>query len=354
MLVLDLFSGIGGFSLGLQRAGMITVQFVEIDPFCQKVLNKNFPGVPIHDDIKTFYWPDSYTNRNGLQKQRAELETNRGRQYDEVIKNAGCQHGTGAEVKREFDRQVSCAEDASMLERPISNDGQRIDLICGGFPCQPFSCAGKRKGTEDDRFLWPEMLRVISEVQPAWVIAENVGGLYSQQDGMVFGQVLSDLEAQGYEVQPFLIPACAVNAPHRRDRFWIVAHAKINGSGRRSGKICQENGRQVGQVCIGVKDADCHVADTEYDGLFGTNGTRSQTESQVQTRQNRIREPQRRSGIQDCWTKNWLEVATSLCRVDDGVSRQMDRVNRLKALGNAVVPQIAEIIGRAIMEVENR
>jgi len=152
---IDLFSGIGGFSLAARWAGFETVQFVEIDPFCRKVLNKNFPGVPIHDDIKTY-------------------------------KHSGA-------------------------SRPF--------LLTGGFPCQPFSCAGKRRGAEDDRALWPEMLRVISEARPTWVIGENVGGFIS----MGLDDCISDLEAEGYTVQPFVIPACAVNAPHRRDRVWIVA-----------------------------------------------------------------------------------------------------------------------------------
>lgn len=270
--VLDLFSGIGGFSLGLERAGMQTVCFVEIDPFCQKVLRKHWPNVPIIPDIK------------GVTIERLR----------EVITN----------TKSE---QTQSSEQRGLHAEPCGEDSRdtAINLICGGFPCQPFSCAGKRKGTADDRYLWPEMLRVISEVHPTWVIAENVGGLYSQQDGMVFGQVLSDLETQGYEVQPFLIPACAVNAPHRRDRFWIVANTE-------------------------------HDTTTRYGQDGG--GTLPVTEP--------IR-------LNNCnqWDENWYSVALRTCvrGVHDGVS---DRVHRLKALGNSIVPQIAEIIGRAIMEVD--
>ena len=163
MKVIDLFSGIGGFSLGLESAGAFeTIQFVENEPWCQKILAKNFPGVPIAGDIREY-------------------------------------------------------------------EGQRADVVVGGFPCQPFSVAGKRKGTRDDRHLWPEMLRVIKASKPRWVIGENVRNLTSIQDGMVFEQVCTDLENEGYEVQSFVIPASAVNAPHQRYRVWIVAHSNNNG-----------------------------------------------------------------------------------------------------------------------------
>ena len=167
MKVIDLFSGIGGFSLGLESTGGFeTVQFVENNKWCQKVLAKNFPNVPITGDIKNY------------------------------------------EPKR----------------------SERIGLVCGGFPCQPFSVAGKRKGTEDDRHLWPEMLRVIKASKPRWVIGENVRNFTSIQEGMVFEQVCTDLENEGYEVQSFVIPASAVNAPHQRYRVWIVGYSKHNGS----------------------------------------------------------------------------------------------------------------------------
>lgn len=166
MKVIDLFSGIGGFSLGLESTGGFeTVQFVENNEWCQKVLAKNFPNVPITGDIKNY------------------------------------------EPRR----------------------SERIGLVCGGFPCQPFSVAGKRKGTEDDRHLWPEMLRVIKASKPRWVIGENVRNLTSIQEGMVFEQVCTDLENEGYEVQSFIIPASAVNAPHQRYRVWIVGYSKHNG-----------------------------------------------------------------------------------------------------------------------------
>ena len=156
--ILDLFAGIGGFSLAGHWAGYQTLQFVEKDAFRQKVLTKNFPGIPIHDDI---------TNFDG---------------------------------------------------RPFRG---RVDVICGGFPCQPFSDAGQKRGSADSRYLWPQMLRVISEARPSWVCGENVDGII----GMELDRVLSELEKEGYECQPLVIPACSLNAPHRRNRVWIIGYS---------------------------------------------------------------------------------------------------------------------------------
>lgn len=166
MTQLELFAGIGGFGLAGEWAGIETVCQVEIDPFCQKVLAKNFPNAQRHDDIHTF---DGTAWRG------------------------------------------------------------RVDIVSGGFPCQPYSHAGKRNGNNDDRALWPEMLRVIREVEPAWVVGENVAGLLSMDGGRVFDGIVSDLENAGYTVEAFVIPACAVGAPHRRDRVWIVANAQRSG-----------------------------------------------------------------------------------------------------------------------------
>jgi DNA-cytosine methyltransferase len=150
---LDLFSGIGGFSLAAQWAGFETIQFVEKDKFCQKVLNKHWPHVPIHDDIKTFNFTD------------------------------------------------------------------KVDLVTGGFPCQPFSQAGKKKGIEDERYLWPEFYRIIKQAKPNWIIIENV----SRAAKMVLSEIIADLEPT-YNTQAFIIPACASSAPHRRDRLFIIAN----------------------------------------------------------------------------------------------------------------------------------
>ena len=157
---LDLFSGIGGFALAARWAGIETVGFCEIEDFPRKVLAKNFPGVKIHEDIKDL---------------------------------------NGEEYKN-------------------------IDLITGGYPCQPFSLVGNRQGAKDDRYLWPEMFRIIRQARPRFVVAENVIGHLS----LGFDKVCDDLEAENYEVWPFVIPACAKDAPHKRDRLWILANSQID------------------------------------------------------------------------------------------------------------------------------
>ena len=173
--ILDLFSGLGGFSLGLERTGKYkTVAFCEIDKYCTLLLQKHWKGVKIYNDVKKI-------------------------------------------TKEGFE--------ADGIESP--------DIITGGFPCQPFSVAGKQKGTSDDRHLWPEMFRIIKAFKPRFVIGENVPGIVNIQDGVVFETVCTDLESQGYEVQPFNIPASAVGAPHQRKRIWIIAilgDSKYNGS----------------------------------------------------------------------------------------------------------------------------
>ena len=167
----SLFSGIGGFDLAAEWAGWENVFHCEYEPFAQQVLKHHFPNSKLYNDIRTFDATDYFG---------------------------------------------------------------RIDIITGGFPCQPFSAAGKRKGTEDERHLWPEMLRIIREVAPKYVVGENVRGLLNWSGGMVFEEVCADLEAEGYEVQPYLLPACGKNAPHRRDRIWFIAYANNNRALRRS------------------------------------------------------------------------------------------------------------------------
>lgn len=269
---LDLFSGIGGFAYAAQQVweNYETVAFVEWDSFCQKVLAKNFPGVPIHSDIKTF------TNASNKRLERSKWPKS----------------------QRE-------------------GEGFTCDLITGGFPCQPFSQAGRRKGTADGRYLWPEMFRVIREWKPRWVIGENVAGLVTWSEGLVLKQITTDLENEGYEIQCFVIPAVSVNAPHRRDRIWIVGYSQHNGQHETQDTQSNQEGN-------------------------GSN----------QKRAKQIRQPKRTNTLRyetESWNQNWLEVATRFCRVDDGVS---DRVHRLKALGNAIVPQVAMQIMRGMKEVE--
>ena len=207
---IDTFSGIGGASLAVDAVWPDAEHvFVEIDPFCQAILKKHWPQSQIHDDIKTF---------DGTKYRGATILT-------------------------------------------------------GGFPCQPFSAAGKRRGTEDDRHLWPSMLRVIREARPDWVLGENVGGLITWSGGLVLEGIVADLEAEGYEVAPpLVIPAVAVNAPHRRDRVWIVAHAhsgadggnaRENESKSKSKRIQQRDSMGIARIASEVRDA---CADTDIIG----------------------------------------------------------------------------------------
>lgn len=311
--VLDLFSGIGGFSLGLHRAGMETVAFCEIEPYPQAVLRKNFPGVPIYDDVRTI-----------------------------------------------------------TAERLQTDGIDRVDLVCGGFPCQPFSVAGKQQGKDDHRHLWPEMLRIVQEFQPAWVIGENVAGFVE----MALDDVSADLENAGYEVQSFVIPACAADAPHRRDRCWIVAHTRREGLHERRQLVDaeRENHRPAGMGGDGVSEG-CFcksktLADTDKqhgnDGRHDTGaicGERSEAANVCTGQTNAdtngtgcekqhtpclaARQGQHTGATSEGWS-HW-PVEPAVGRVANGIPRRMDR---LKCLGNTVVPQIPEIIGLAIMAAE--
>jgi DNA (cytosine-5)-methyltransferase 1 len=197
----DLFSGIGGFALAAQWAGFRTIAFCEIDPYCQKVLAKNFMA----DTERKPRTRDISELGIGLSGEREASSESR-------IGSRGC--------PRIFSDIFDL--DGTQFRR----NGSSVTLVTGGFPCQPFSVAGKRRGAADDRHLWPEMLRVIKEARPAWVLGENVPGIIP----MELDNVLSDLESIGYATRPFVIPACAVDARHRRDRLWIVCRDISNGN----------------------------------------------------------------------------------------------------------------------------
>ena len=279
MKVLDLFSGIGGFSLGLERAGFETVAFCEIEEFPRKVLAKHWPDVPCYEDVR-------------------EL--------------------TGERLKA---------------------DGISVDLICGGYPCQPFSCAGKREGEADDRHLWPEVARLIREVQPSFCVFENVAGHIT----LGLDTVLSDLEGLGYASEAFVIPACAVNAVHRRDRVWIIAYTESesgNGGIDYTGICTQFEKIPESGNGGGTDDA----SDTNCTRLEGSAAQQIYGFGELQIESMRSGDGFR--GIQ-------YPSEPPLCRADDGIPGGMDRTKRLKALGNSVVVQIPEIIGRAIMEMDN-
>jgi len=326
--MLDLFSGIGGFSLAARWTGQIeTVAFCEIDPFCQKVLKKHWPTVPIISDIR-----------------EVTGERIRGIVVD-----------TGDKQRRELSSKGIQSQRATSNQQQFSDvdserDKSNIDILAGGFPCQPFSCAGKRKGTSDNRFLWPEMLRVIKEVRPRWVIGENVAGLISIDNGMVFEDCCASLEAEGYAVQSFILPACAVGAPHRRDRVWIVANAVS-----RRCRAKWECGSVEAIYRRGQNDpmqtekSDSYAPDTEHTTppRYGQDG-RGILPVAESIRPN--------NGNQ--WNEDWYSVALRTCvrDLDDGLPGRLagrGRVNKLKALGNSVVPAIPYQIMMAILEVEN-
>ena len=245
MNALSLFSGIGGLDIAAEWAGFKTVAFCERDKFCKSVLAARWPNVRIYDDVRT-------------------IET---------------------------------------------DDLPAIELVHGGYPCQPFSQAGKRAGHADERHLWPAMLRVVQELRPAWVVGENVTGHIA----IGLDAVCDDLETAGYAVRPVVLPACAAGAPHTRERVFVLAHAKGNGLERPT----RENREPTGS----------ERSKSGMDALGG--GARV-----------------RRDGC------GW-GVKPGMGRVVDGLSAGMDRRERLKALGNAVVPQQAYPIFAAIAETYN-
>jgi DNA (cytosine-5)-methyltransferase 1 len=197
----SLFAGIGGFDLGLERAGMQVLWQVEKDEYRRRVLEKHWPEIRRYADVREVHGPYSYTHK--------------------IRCNGKGQHEEGSEGGGESRHQSPPLGEAGK-ERERSGCLEPVDLICGGFPCQPFSNAGKRRGKDDDRNLWPEFKRIIEECRPRWIVAENVLGLRT----IYIDQVLSDLEGMGYATETVVVPAVAVNAPHRRDRFWIVAYTE--------------------------------------------------------------------------------------------------------------------------------
>ncbi len=307
---IDLFSGIGGFSLAAHWAGFTTEVFCERDPFCQKVLNKHWPTVPIVSDIHEFD----------------------GARY----------HGS--------------------------------ELLTGGFPCQPYSVAGQQLGNDDDRALWPQMLRVIRECQPRFVVGENVAGIIN----MALDGVLSDLENEGYATQAFVIPACAVNAPHKRDRVWIVGYAEHDGSSttaqrgsvtetsdddtRRQNEARQSTGAGERQHDAAVADADsaglerrerqgvperahqwavgpcgphgpCHAPNADRQSQNGATEPRGERgRGQFEQRLGNVAHglPARMAGH--------FDAEPDIPRTAVGIPQ---RAAKLKALGNSIVPEVA-------------
>ena len=360
--LLDLFSGIGGFSLGLESTGFFeTIGFVEKDKFCQKVLKKHWSNINIEGDI-----------------------------------------------------------------RNVKGERYAADIITGGFPCQPFSVAGKRKSTADDRYLWDEMLRVIREVKPRWVIGENVEGIVNINEGMVLRQVLNDLEKEGFQSQCIIIPASGIGAWHQRKRIWIIANSSSQRSSSQSigvnRELAEESRREketrnqstlcTSSSCSDVSNSNARLSirenkeiqsrwnattngsenvsnsDSFRYGRWSSEGCSDREWSFLQREQEGCKvgsevegcngnvSNSSIKGLQGCSIQHnlegeqrsekfvaktsierqqtWWQTQSEFCGVPNGVSYELDkdRSNRIKALGNSIVPQIAREIGLAIKEVE--
>ena len=302
---LSLFSGIGGFDLAAEWMGWTNVAQVESDKYCLSVLEKNFPKTKRYGDIKEFTQAD-YVGR--------------------------------------------------------------VDIITGGFPCQPFSQAGARRGRDDNRYLWPEMLRVIQKFKPTFVLAENVRGLLNIEGGVAFEQVCLDLEANGYEVQPFIIPACAVNAPHRRDRVWFIGYSNQNQlDNQKSRSFAEKSGQETSDRPHDNSTWESRGADKllskngQFDGYeenvtysSGTGLERCGRETAGHCGQ----PSGERSGQGPDWTEDWIKVATKFCSMDDGLpvelgelklSKSRHKAEQIKGYGNAIVPQVAYEIFKSLI-----
>ena len=275
----SLFSGIGGFDLAAQWMGWENVFHCEWNEFGQKILKQHFPKAISYGDIT-----------------KTDFTIHRG----------------------------------------------NIDILTGGFPCQPYSLAGKQKGKEDERHLWPEMLRTIREIAPLYVVGENVPGIVSWSKGLVFHEVQTDLENEGYEVQPVILPACAVNAPHRRERVWFVAYA----SSKRCNDRSDNRQKRHVQTNFGASEKD----QSEWNGRIGRISEIGSIDTDTSSNglQRNTPEPQtQRNADRSCsivgWENDTLEPW--ICRTSDGIPNRVDRIN---ALGNAIVPQVALQIFNAI------
>ena len=277
----SLFSGIGGFELAAEWCGFENVFSCEQNPFGQRVLKHYWPNADHHDNVKTF---------------------------------------------------------------PASDYTGRIDILTGGFPCQPYSVAGKRLGKDDDRHLWPFMLDIIREVAPTYVVGENVRGLVNWSGGMVFEEVCADLEAEGYDVQPFVLPAAGVGAPHRRDRVWFVAHANGGADLRtpRGDASASQSQRLQKRDEVWQPEVSDSVRATS-----NTNNRRARHE--VQARRDKL--------AGRAWSK--FPTQSAICGGDDGLPAELDgitfpkwRAESIKAYGNAIVPQVALQIFETIKQTE--
>ena len=279
MRLLDLFSGIGGFSYAAEKlvGGYETVAFCEQDEFCQQVLRKHWKDVPIYDDVRTI--------------------------------------------------------DATGLGN--------IDIVAGGFPCQAVSQAGLQKATEDDRWLWDEMLRIIQDCKPRWVIGENVVGLININQGILFEQVQTDLEKEGYSVQSVVIPAASKNAPHRRDRVWIIAHKSSNSS---STVTETEDATNSNDKRLQGFSQHKQLEREQREDEFAKSSTPTTEHRATQCRMGYMAD-----GISEALFGHFSEEPADIPRV---ATNQKDRTKKLKALGNSIVPQVVAELFYAIRIAE--
>ena len=281
----DLFAGIGGFSLSLDTVfyeSEIKHIFCEWEAFPTAVLKKHWPYATYYGDIADLVADTNSQRREGKRKQntgRHGLSGGEVSDKEQVVANAtnpdSQRDSNGHREVQEADGEVPQRNNDAELSNS-NRFNEQLTIVTGGFPCQPFSHAGRRQGTADDRYRWPEMFAVIKNVRPDWVIAENVRGLASWNDGMVLETVCTDLESEGYEVGPYIIPACSVDAPHRRERVWIVAHTNTSRLEREGTEQQANRNRQRSYSHSWEADwrevafATCHdgVDDGIYKGLY--------------------------------------------------------------------------------------
>ena len=301
---LDMCSGIGGWAIAFRELGINTIAFCEIDKYPQQVLQKNFPGVPIFNDLK-------------------ELT------YEDIKKRTGV-------------------------------DG--IDILTCSYPCQPFSVAGKQKGEEDPRHLWPDTFRLVQECRPTWFVGENVSGHIK----LGLDTVLKDLESEGYDTRTFVIPASSVGAWHKRERLWIIGYSEHNGSF--ASKIERSNietsewsskrqneAKQFERTSRSNDNGSLSNSISKLSNGCSSSSRDSSTEHQRLVGNKKKNWNEVWSKIERCSEQaSWWQTECKFRGVPHGISTELysDRQNRIKALGNSIVPEIAKLIGYSIIRAQ--
>ncbi len=346
---LDLFSGIGGFSYAAQQIWKDDhniIAFVEKDKYCQRVLKKHWPNIPIIDDIKGFNY-EKFTNVSNTENSDDKTSKNTEGWSQMQSGRGSCRSGTA-----------------------------KIDLLTGGFPCQPFSVAGRKKGKKDDRYLWPNMFKIIQETKPTWIIGENVPGIIN----MGLETTVFDLEEEGYEVEVLVLPAIGVSALHKRNRVWIIANSnsqrpstQSNGDNRELEKESKGEKETRNKSSLRTSSSYSDVSDTDTERSQRYRNTENKDKERRQEQTGHIRKS---CGSTNRTFKNSRENTFTQQRLGnmvDGLSRELgklgviwnkepniprvttgtkDRISKLTALGNAIVPQVVMPIMWAIKEIE--